>query len=244
MNAEERHILQEVNEQHAITIDNRIKEKYIETKRTKVAGGVSVGLMYLGYGIGITLFQNLSVIALSGQRKYSNLWWIALLGFNPLFFLFFGEQKRFNKYYEKEWSNIEVPIEMNEYLEGFERVKQLSNQQIDVFKNNNLYTTDNLGEQKFEVLGMVYGSSVRSKNAFSDIGAGIKSIKGGKLQVYKKLMDETREDALDNLIINSTRDFKEFDAIINIRMGTSDVAGGASEVMVYGTVVKFKGANQ
>ncbi len=133
---------------------------------------------------------------------------------------------------------------MEQYLERYERVQQLNNQTIDYFKNNNLYTTSNLGDKKFISLGMVYGSSVRSKNAFSDIGAGIKSIKGGKLQVYKKLMDETREDALDNLIINATKDYKEFDAIINIRMSTSDVAGGASEVMVYGTVIKFIDINE
>ncbi len=52
-------------------------------------------------------------------------------------------------------------------------------------------------------------------------------------------INETREVAIDNLIINATKDYKEFDAIINIRMSTSDVAGGASEVMVYGTVIKF-----
>ncbi len=74
---------------------------------------------------------------------------------------------------------------MEQYLERYERVQQLSNKTIDYFKNNNLYTTSNLGDKKFISLGMVYGSSVRSKNAFSDIGVGIKSIKGGELQVYK-----------------------------------------------------------
>ncbi len=243
MNKEEREILWKVNEQHAQIIDNRIKEKYQESKRVRIANGISVFLMYLGYGILITLFQNLSVLALSGQRKYGNLWWISLLGLNPLFFCFIGEQTRFNKHYEDEWEKTEVPADMKQYLTGYERVKALTEKEIDAFKNNNLYTTDNLGAQKFEVLGMVYGSSVRSKNAFSDIGAGIKSIKGGKLQAYKKLMDETREDGLDNLIVNATRDFEAFDAIINIRMSTSDVAGGASEVMVYGTVVKFINQN-
>ncbi len=178
MNLKEQQILREANEQYTTNIDNRIKEKYQERKITKIAGGVSVGLMYLGYVIGITLFQNLSVLALSGQRKYKNLWWIALLGFNPLFFLFFGEQKRFDKYYAKEWEAIEVPNEMEQYLEGYERVQQLSNQEINYFKNNNLYTTSDLGDKIFTSLGMVYGSSVRSKNAFFFFFSGIKSIKG------------------------------------------------------------------
>ena len=240
MTNEEWKQLKEINEEQFLNIEMRIKEGYKQSRRVNFADGVSVGLYYLGYAIFITLFQNMSVIALSGQRKYKNNWWISLLGFNIFFFLYFGEQWRYNKYYKKAIAAEEVPSFFKEYKEGFDRANLLTNKEIDEFKQTKLYTVDNIMDKKFEPLGMVYGSSVRSKNAFSDMGAGIKSMRGGKIKTYTKLMDETRSEAFSSLIINSTRNYKKFDAIINIRMSTSDVASGASEVLVYGTVIKFK----
>ncbi|NQX83219.1 MAG: heavy metal-binding domain-containing protein [Mycoplasmataceae bacterium] len=229
--------LKEINNEQAGIIENRISEAYKQSKKANVADGLSVGLFCLGFVIGITL-QNVFVLSNSGKRHYKFNWLIALLGFNIFWFLYIGEQKRYDKYFDNSLSNVEIPLLMKEFEEGYSRVKKLTNAEIDFFRINNLYTTDRF-KKIFKPLGMVYGSSVKAKHATADIKSGIKNIKGGKLEIYTKLMSETRNDALDSLIINATRNYKDFDAICNIRMATTTITGGASEVLVYGTVIKF-----
>ncbi len=240
MKKEEWKLLKEINESISLNIENKIKEDYKQSKRANVADAVSVGLYWLGYGILITLFQNMAVISFSGQRKYKNNWWLSLLGLNLLFFLYFGEQRRYNKYFDKSIEEREFPDSIKEHKEGFDRVNALTTKEIETIKSKSLFTTSKINGKNLKELGIVYGSSVRSKNAFTDIGAGIKSMRGGKMKAYTKLMNETRSEAFDSLIINTTRSYEKFDAIINIRITTSDVANGSSEILVYGTAVKFK----
>lgn len=240
MKKEEWDLLKTINEEQYSIIENRIKDEYKQSKRANVADAVSLGMFWLGYVILITLFQNMTVIALSGQRKYKNNWWISLLGLNLLFFLYFGEQRRFNKYFNKAIEKEELPESYKGYKAGYDRVNALTNKEIDLIKTTMLFTTDVIPGKTFETLGMVYGSSVRSKNAITDIGSGIKSMKGGKMLAYSKLMNETRSEAFDSMITNATRRFEKFDAILNIRISTSEIAKGSSEILVYGTVIKYK----
>ena len=78
-------------------------------------------------------------------------------------------------------------------------------------------------------------SSVNAKNMFSDIGSGIKSLVGGKLGAYDKLLKQTRTYVADELI----KEAEEMGAytIIGLRYATSSIIKSASEVMVYGTAV-------
>lgn len=240
MTKEEWSLLKEVNNEQSLNIENKIKEEYKQSKRVNVADAISIGLYWLGFIILITLFQNMSVVAFSGQRKYKNNWWISLLGLNLLFFLYFGEQRRYNKYFDRTIEEYKFPESIKKYKEGFDRVNALTNTEINFIKDNCLFTTNQISGKNIETLGMVYGASVRSKNAFTDIGAGIKSMRGGKIKSYTILMNETRSEAFDSLVINATKNYEKFDVIINIRMATSNVANGASEVLVYGTVCKYK----
>ena len=86
--------------------------------------------------------------------------------------------------------------------------------------------------------GVVCGSTVRSKNAFKDIGASFKNMFGGELKSYTKLLDETRQEAIGRMTQNAHA--MGANAVVNVRFATSDVAAGAAEIYVYGTAVKVE----
>lgn len=88
-----------------------------------------------------------------------------------------------------------------------------------------------------EHFGMVSGSTVRAKNAVSDWFAGLKNIIGGELGNYTKLLEDSREEAIERM----TAQAEEIgaDAIVNVRFSTSAIAAGAAEIYVYGTAVKL-----
>ncbi|MBP9854848.1 MAG: YbjQ family protein [Candidatus Omnitrophica bacterium] len=86
--------------------------------------------------------------------------------------------------------------------------------------------------------GLVCGSTVRSKNAFRDIGSSFKNMFGGELKQYTKLLNETRNEAINRLKEEATQ--LGANAIVNVRFATSDVAAGAAEIYVYGTAVKVE----
>lgn len=97
--------------------------------------------------------------------------------------------------------------------------------------------TDYIEGTKFEMIGIVSGSVVQSKNIGRDIGAGLKSIVGGELEGYTEMMEEAREIATERMIKKA--ESLGADAVINVRYATSAIMQGASEVMVYGTAVKY-----
>lgn len=100
-------------------------------------------------------------------------------------------------------------------------------------------TTENVPNKEIgEILGLVKGSTVRSRNIGRDIGASLKSIVGGEVKGYTEMSEQAREEAL-NRMINKAIDLNA-DAIINVRFTTSMIMQGASEMLAYGTAVKFK----
>ncbi|MFC1856302.1 YbjQ family protein [Thermodesulfobacteriota bacterium] len=91
------------------------------------------------------------------------------------------------------------------------------------------------GKNVREHYGIVSGSTVRAKNVFSDIGAGLKNMVGGELGNYTKLLNESRHQATERMIEQAKQ--LGANAIINVRFATSSIAQGASELYVYGTAV-------
>lgn len=89
-----------------------------------------------------------------------------------------------------------------------------------------------------QVLGLVQGSTVRSRNIGRDIGASFKSIIGGEVKTYTQMTKDARDEAY-NRMINEAVD-KGADAIIGVRFTTSMIMQGASEMLAYGTAVKLK----
>lgn len=84
-------------------------------------------------------------------------------------------------------------------------------------------------------LGVVTGSTVRAKNVFKDIGAGFKNIVGGELKAYTELLQESRNEALQRMLLDAAG--RGANAVVNVRFATSSVAGGAAELFAYGTAV-------
>lgn len=84
-------------------------------------------------------------------------------------------------------------------------------------------------------LGLVQGSTVRSKHAGRDLMAGLKNIVGGELKGYTELLNEARQEAIDRMVAQAQA--AGANAVINVRFSTSNIASGAAEVMAYGTAV-------
>ena len=87
-----------------------------------------------------------------------------------------------------------------------------------------------------ERLDVVYGSTVRSKHVGKDLFAGLKNIVGGELTAYTELLEESRQEAIDRMVVKA--EDLGADAVVGLRFSTSSIAQGASELFVYGTAVK------
>ena len=97
------------------------------------------------------------------------------------------------------------------------------------------------GEEIIEVLGLVKGTIVQSKNIGRDFMAGMKTIVGGEITGYTEMLTTARQMAPQRMVDEA--ESLGADAIINIRYGSSSVMNGAAEVIAYGTAVKTKNAN-
>ena len=99
-------------------------------------------------------------------------------------------------------------------------------------------TTDTLaGHDITQSLGLVRGATVRAKHIGTDIVAALKSIVGGELGGYSSLMAGAREQAIDRMIAEAEK--MGADAIVGMRIQTSAIAKGASEIVAYGTAVRL-----
>ena len=84
-------------------------------------------------------------------------------------------------------------------------------------------------------LGLVHGSTVRSKHAGRDIMASLKNFFGGELKGYTELLNESRDEAIERMQEQALQ--AGANAILNVRFSTSSVAAGAAEIFAYGTAV-------
>ncbi|MCI9139085.1 YbjQ family protein [bacterium 1XD42-8] len=100
-----------------------------------------------------------------------------------------------------------------------------------------LVNTDYITGKNLEMLGMVKGSTIQSKNLGRDITQGFKTLVGGELKAYTEMMNEARALATKRMTEEAQR--LGADAIVNIRYASAAVMQGAAEVMAYGTAVKF-----
>ena len=100
-----------------------------------------------------------------------------------------------------------------------------------------MITTENIPGRNLQMLGLVKGNVVRAKHIGRDIMAGFKSLVGGEIVGYTELLVEARQIATERM----EKEAKSMgaDAITGVRYVTCSVMDGASEVMVYGTAVKF-----
>ena len=100
-----------------------------------------------------------------------------------------------------------------------------------------LVNTDYISGKELEMLGLVKGSTIQSKNIGKDITQSFKTLVGGELKEYNKRMNEARALATKRMVEEAGA--LGADAIVNIRYASSAILQGAAEVIAYGTAVKF-----
>ena len=93
------------------------------------------------------------------------------------------------------------------------------------------------GKNIQEILGIARGNTVRARNVARDLWAGLKNVVGGEISEYTRLQAQAREQAISRMIENAKT--MNADAVVNVRITTSMIMQGCSEIMAYGTAVKL-----
>ena len=93
------------------------------------------------------------------------------------------------------------------------------------------------GSEVTEVLGLVRGSSVRTKHLGKDLIAGLRNMAGGEIYEYTKMLAQAREQSIDRMIKEAQ--LLNADAVVTVRFQTSMVMKGAAEMLCYGTAVRL-----
>jgi uncharacterized protein YbjQ (UPF0145 family) len=91
------------------------------------------------------------------------------------------------------------------------------------------------GYQVARVFGEVFGLTVRSRNMFSNIGAGFKAMAGGELKGLSKLLVDSRNEVLGRLCQEAMS--HGANAVLAMRFDCNEIANTASEIAAYGTAV-------
>ena len=94
------------------------------------------------------------------------------------------------------------------------------------------------GYEVVDVYGEVFGLIVRSRNAFSNIGAAFRTISGGEVKGYTKLLSDSRSHAVERLK-DAARE-RGANAVIAMRFDCNDLGNVMSEVAAYGTAVTVR----
>ena len=97
------------------------------------------------------------------------------------------------------------------------------------------------GYEVTEVIGEVFGITVRSRNIGSQLGAAFKSLAGGELKGMTKLLSASRTEAQDRLI--EAAQAKGADAILAFRFDVNELQNVGQEICAYGTAVKIRRAD-
>jgi uncharacterized protein YbjQ (UPF0145 family) len=97
-------------------------------------------------------------------------------------------------------------------------------------------TSDSIpGKKIVKTFGLVRGNTIRARHVGRDIMAGLRTLVGGEIMEYTKLMGEAREQAIDRMKQEAER--MGANAVVGLRFTTSVILGGAAELLSYGTAV-------
>ena len=100
-----------------------------------------------------------------------------------------------------------------------------------------IVNTEAIPGRSYEVLGLVRGSVVQSKNFGKDFMSAMKTLVGGEITAYTELLQEARQIAMGRMVAQAQE--MGADAIVCLRYASSSVMQGAAEVISYGTAVRF-----
>ncbi len=91
------------------------------------------------------------------------------------------------------------------------------------------------GQRITKELGTVRGIVVRSRSIIGNIGAGLQTLFGGDITLYTELCERARQDAYERMCAHAIT--LGANAIIGLRYDATEVMGGVTEVLCYGTAV-------
>ena len=83
--------------------------------------------------------------------------------------------------------------------------------------------------------GIVRGIVVRSRSLFGNVAAGLQTLVGGNITVWSQMCEQARADAYDIMVRHAQE--RGANAIVGMRYDATEVAGGVTEVLAYGTAV-------
>jgi uncharacterized protein YbjQ (UPF0145 family) len=91
------------------------------------------------------------------------------------------------------------------------------------------------GRRLIEHRGEVFGITVRTRNMFSDFGAGVRNLVGGEVGAYTKMLTTARHEALQRL--RQEAHGIGANAVISMRMTANSLSDAVTEVVAYGAAV-------
>ena len=100
-----------------------------------------------------------------------------------------------------------------------------------------IVTIENIPGRRYEVLGVVKGNVVQSKNFGKDLMSAMKTLVGGEITAYTEMLGEARQIASGRMVAEA--EAMGADAVVCMRYASSSVMQGAAECIAYGTAVKF-----
>ena len=89
-----------------------------------------------------------------------------------------------------------------------------------------------------EVLGEVFGLTVRSRNAVSQLGSQLRSVFGGELKGMTQALIDSRNQVIERMVEEAQG--RGADAILAMRFDTSEMGPNWTEICAYGTAVKVR----
>jgi uncharacterized protein YbjQ (UPF0145 family) len=99
-----------------------------------------------------------------------------------------------------------------------------------------IVTTENIANHQItDVLGPVFGLTVRARGIGKDIVASFKGLVGGEINQYTEMLEDARKQAMDRMVKNATA--MGANAIIMMRFDSGEIGQNMSEIVAYGTAV-------
>ena len=86
-----------------------------------------------------------------------------------------------------------------------------------------------------KTLGVVRGIIVRSRSIFGTIGGSLQTLVGGNITLFTELCEKTRQDAFEQMVVHA--EALGANAVVGVRYDATEVMGGVTEVLCYGTAV-------
>jgi uncharacterized protein YbjQ (UPF0145 family) len=84
-------------------------------------------------------------------------------------------------------------------------------------------------------LGIVRGIVVRSRSVIGNLGASLQILFGGNITLFTSMCERARQDAF--LVMLQHAGEVGANAIVGMRYDATEIMGGVSEVLAYGTAV-------